>query len=64
MGTIVETDTVPEALRLVERAHAILDTLGCDRVYATIKLDVRRGLSNRIAGKVDAVRRQIGDVAS
>ena len=29
MGTVVETETVAEALALVERAAAVLDDLGC-----------------------------------
>lgn len=64
MGTVVETETLAEALALVEQAHAILDGLGCERVYATAKLDIRRGRSGRLAGKVESVRRIIGDVTS
>jgi uncharacterized protein YqgV (UPF0045/DUF77 family) len=63
MGTIVETDTLPEALALIERAHAILDSLGCERVYATAKLDIRKGQTGRMEGKVESVRKRIGQVA-
>ncbi len=64
MGTVVETATVGEALELVERAHAVLDALGCDRVYAAAKLDIRRGPLGRLAGKIESVRQQIGEVES
>jgi uncharacterized protein (TIGR00106 family) len=62
MGTIVETETLPEALALIERAHIILDSLGCERIYATVKLDIRRGRSGRLQGKIDAVRQRIGEI--
>jgi uncharacterized protein (TIGR00106 family) len=64
MGTVVETDTLTEALALIERAHEILEALGCERVYATAKLDIRKGQGGRLDGKVDSVRKQIGEVAS
>jgi uncharacterized protein (TIGR00106 family) len=63
MGTVVETETLPEALALLERAYEILDALGCERVYATAKLDIRKGQGGRMDGKVESVRRQIGQVA-
>ncbi|WP_296700237.1 MTH1187 family thiamine-binding protein [Thiocapsa sp. UBA6158] len=63
MGTLVETDTLPEALALIERAYEILDALGCERVYATAKLDIRKGPGGRMEGKVESVRKQIGEVA-
>jgi uncharacterized protein (TIGR00106 family) len=63
MGTVVETDTLPEALAMIERAYEILDALGCERVYATAKLDIRPGQTGRMEGKVESVRRQIGEVA-
>jgi uncharacterized protein (TIGR00106 family) len=63
MGTVVETDTLPEALALIERAYAILEGMGCERVYATAKLDIRQGQSGRMVGKVESVRGIIGEVA-
>jgi uncharacterized protein (TIGR00106 family) len=64
MGTVVETETLPEALALVERAYAILEGMGCGRVYATAKLDIRQDQSGRLSGKVESVRRIIGEVAT
>jgi uncharacterized protein (TIGR00106 family) len=62
MGTIVEADTVAEALALVERAAAVLDDLGCRRVYSAIKLDIRSGQRGRMAGKIASVEARIGQV--
>jgi uncharacterized protein (TIGR00106 family) len=62
MGTIVETETVAEALALVERAASVLDGLGCRRVYSAIKLDIRSGPVGRMAGKIESVEERIGQV--
>lgn len=62
MGTIIETDTVAEALALVEKAHATLEAEGCNRIYASMKMDVRKGGGNRLESKIDSVRSQIGDI--
>lgn len=58
MGTIVECDSVPEALKVVERAYEQLEE--CERVYSTIKLDIRKGKSDRLKGKIESVEAKIG----
>lgn len=62
MGTIIETDTLPQALQLVESAYRVLEQAGCQRVYSSLKLDIRMGKSDRMRGKVASVREKIGDV--
>ncbi|MDF1528924.1 MAG: MTH1187 family thiamine-binding protein [Sedimenticola sp.] len=62
MGTIIETDTLSQAMTLVESAYQVLDEAGCDRVYCSLKLDIRKGKNNRLKGKVESVRNRIGDV--
>lgn len=62
MGTIVETDTLPEALDLIARAHAFLQSQGCGRVYATARFDIRAGATGRLDGKIASVRAHIGEV--
>jgi uncharacterized protein (TIGR00106 family) len=62
MGTIVETDTVEAALHLATRAAALLEDLGCRRIYSTIKLDIRGGEGSRMTGKIESVERRIGEV--
>ena len=64
MGTIIETDSLERALGLVQEAHQVLESAGCRRVYATLKLDIRQGKENRLQGKVDSIRARIGDVSS
>ncbi|MBK1630842.1 hypothetical protein CKO31_08815 [Thiohalocapsa halophila] len=62
MGTIVETDSVGEALALVERAAAVLESLGCRRVYSAIKLDIRSNQDGRMSGKIESVEARVGQV--
>jgi len=62
MGTIVETDSVGEALALVERAAAVLESLGCQRVYSAIKLDIRSNQDGRMSGKIESVEARVGQV--
>lgn len=62
MGTIIETETLSQAMTLVESAYQVLDEAGCDRIYASLKLDIRKGKNNRMKGKVESVRNKIGDV--
>jgi uncharacterized protein (TIGR00106 family) len=62
MGTVVETDTVAEALSIVEKSVQILDGIGCRRVYSAIKLDIRAGKDGRMAQKVESIKQRIGEV--
>lgn len=61
MGTVVEADTLPEILNLIEQAYAQLEP-DCARVYATIKLDMRKGKSGMLEGKIRSVEEKIGTV--
>ncbi len=64
MGTTVETATLPEALELIAHAQAVLDDLGCERVYATAKFDIRQGPLGRLDAKIASVRERIGEVSA
>ncbi len=62
MGTIIETETLEQALALVQRAYRVLEEAGCNRVYSSLKLDIRKHRDGRLQGKIASVRRHIGDV--
>lgn len=64
MGTIIETDTMDDALAIVKQAYQVLDEAGCNRIYSSLKFDIRKGKENRLQGKLDSVREKIGDVAT
>jgi uncharacterized protein (TIGR00106 family) len=61
MGTVVEAESFPEVLNLIEKAYAQLEP-DCARVYATIKLDIRKGKSGMLEGKIRSVEEKIGTV--
>lgn len=63
MGTIIETDSVGQALGLVARCCDLLVDRGCGRVYCTAKLDIRAGSVRRMDAKIDSVTARIGTVA-
>ena len=62
MGTIIETDTVAEALQIVEQAARVLDEQGCNRIYSSLKMDIRKAKSARLSGKIESIREKIGEV--
>lgn len=58
MSTIVETETLAEALSVIQAAHdAIADD--CNRMYISATIDERRGKSNRMKSKIESVERKI-----
>ncbi len=59
MGTIVETADIDEAIRVVADAYRELEP-DCNRVYATVKLDVRKGEGGRISRKIESVEKKLG----
>ena len=64
MGTIIETESLAEATDLVNRAYSVLEQAGCNRVYSSLKLDIRKGKSGRLKGKLDSVKEKIGEVST
>ena len=61
MGTIVETETMEEALSVVQKAHDILSE-NSERIYSSLKMDIRKNSSNRLEGKIQSVENKIGEV--
>ena len=59
MGTVVEFETVEEALKLVGDAYKQLEP-DCNRVYSTLKLDIRKGTVDRLEGKIASVEATLG----
>jgi len=63
MGTVVETTDIAQATALINEAHRLLARMGCQRVYATAKLDSRDGPVGRLRAKTDSVERRLADGA-
>ena len=62
MGTLIETATVPEALALVQQAYETLEAEGCNRIYSSLKIDIRKGKNDRLTKKIQSVEEKIGAV--
>ncbi len=61
MGTIIETETLKEALEIVNNSYEILEPFS-KRVYSSIKLDIQKDKSGRIEKKIESIVSKIGDV--
>jgi uncharacterized protein (TIGR00106 family) len=53
MGTVVETDTMKEALAIIELAYEQLSD--CERVYSSLKFDIRKNTKNRLKTKIASI---------
>ena len=61
MGTIIEADTVPELLKIIEEAYKIMDPIS-DRIYCVMNMDSNKNKINLIKGKRDSIEKRIGKV--
>lgn len=55
MGTIIEASSMKEALGVIELAYEQLDS--CDRVYSSLKFDIRKNCENRLTTKIASVEK-------
>jgi len=61
MGTVIETETIEEALEIIRNAYSLLQP-DCNRVYSTVKFDIRKGPKGRMEKKIQSIVNKIGDV--
>ena len=59
MGTIIETETMEEALAVVQKSYDILSN-DADRIYSSLKIDARSGKTGRLSGKIESIEGKIG----
>jgi uncharacterized protein (TIGR00106 family) len=62
MSTIIETQTLEQALKVVSDAYKLLEP-DCSRVYSVIKLDIRKGRDDRLQKKIESVEKKMGKKA-
>jgi len=58
MGTVVETETMREALDVIELAYEQVKE--CERVYSSLKFDIRQNSKNRLDTKIKSVEKNMG----
>lgn len=61
MGTILETETLEEALEIIQKSYQVLEPHS-QRVYSSLKMDIRKGKTGRLEGKIQSVENKIGKV--
>ncbi len=61
MGTVFETDDLRSANMIIEEAYQLLEP-DCERVYMTIKIDVKKNSFNCINSKLASIEKRIGEV--
>lgn len=63
MGTTVETNTMQEALAILQKAHDVLDSYS-ERIYLSANFDIRKGRKCGIEQKISSIEQHIGQVQS
>ena len=58
MGTVIEAKTMREALDIIEKAYECLGD--CERVYSSLKFDIRKNCENRLKSKIASVEKVLG----
>jgi len=61
MGTIIETETMEQALSIVQKSYDLLSE-DAGRIYSSLKIDARQGETGRLSNKIESVEGKIGGV--
>ena len=62
MGTTIETETMEEALSIIQGAYEILN-MHSSRIYCNLTMDIRKGKSNRMEQKIESIEKHIGPIS-
>ena len=55
MGTVIEASSMKEALSIIELAYEQVGD--CERVYSSLKFDIRHNSENRLTTKIESVEK-------
>ncbi len=59
MGTVFETETMDKALDVLKKSYEVLEP-DCNRIYSTVKFDIRKNRSNRMKQKIASIESKLG----
>jgi len=62
MGTVIEAKSMREALDVIALAYEQVSD--CERVYSSLKFDIRHNTENRLKTKIDSVEKVLGRAVS
>jgi uncharacterized protein (TIGR00106 family) len=57
MGTVIETHSLRESLDIIELAYAQLED--CERVYSSLKFDIRKNRKSGLKTKIASVEKNL-----
>ncbi len=63
MGTVFEVETMEKATEIINNAYKQLEE-DCNRVYTTIKMDIRKNRSQRMKQKIKSIENKIGKIST
>ena len=58
MGTIIECDSMDEALEVVKSSYDCLQD-DCTRIYSTLTFDIRKGEKGRLKSKIKSIEKKL-----
>lgn len=58
MGTIFEVENMEDALNILNKAYKQLEG-DCNRIYAVVKFDIRKNISNRMSQKIKSIEENL-----
>lgn len=58
MSTNIETDTMSEALEIVNKAYEVL-AVDCNRIYIVLTMDIQSEKDGRITKKIQSVKNKL-----
>ncbi|MFW6020192.1 MAG: MTH1187 family thiamine-binding protein [Bacteroidales bacterium] len=60
MGTIFETENMKDALSVIQKAYDVLEPHS-ERIYSTVKFDVKKHKKGIMKQKIQSIRNKIGN---
>ncbi len=58
MGTVYECDNIKDALKVIEDSYEVIEPFS-NRIYVTVKFDIRKNRINGMSQKVESIKKKI-----
>jgi uncharacterized protein (TIGR00106 family) len=57
MGTVFETQTMSQALEVIQKAYIVLEAH--ERVYLVLTMDIQKNKNKRIRSKIESIQKKL-----
>lgn len=61
MGTTIETETMADALAIVQKSYEVLEPYA-DRIYSAITIDARKDRKDGMVQKIASIEEKVGNI--